>query len=139
MEKISVLAGVLPKFWTRVTERSESTDKSSARLQFKLASLILMCAKQHKLQSTMQSYQTAPQPVFALPFLLQPLLADILPQCHRPLTRMLPGLLRNLQTLGLRRPCLYRVVLLVAKAHRHSRPAVAELRGWKLCVNKDGS
>ena len=61
---------------------------------------MLMCAKQHKLQSTMQSHQTAPQPVFALPFLLQPLLADILPQCHRPLTRMLPGLLRNLQTLG---------------------------------------
>ena len=38
---------------------------------------MLMCAKQHKLQSAMQSYQTAPQPVFALPFLLQALLADI--------------------------------------------------------------
>ena len=52
---------------------------------------MLMCAKQHKLRSTMQSRQTAPQPVFALPFLLQALLVEMLQHCHRPLTRMLPG------------------------------------------------
>ena len=51
---------------------------------------MLMCAKQHKLRSTMQSRQTAPQPVFALPF-LQALLVEMLQHCQLTSNKDAPG------------------------------------------------